>query len=84
MKEIEFNSATKTETVERLACIGDFLMMFKEALDKAGGGHYVLMNTDKVSVRDAAELLAQNGIRFVHMPDRDITHILQPTVTPPQ
>jgi hypothetical protein len=58
-----------------MACLDDFWIMMRDAVMQCGGHPKIVEEFADRPLKDAVELLAQNGIRMVYLEDKHISKL---------
>ena len=56
-------------------CIDDFYTSLVKATEEAGGSINAFRKPEHITLKDLAELLAPNGVRFTFLPRRSVTNV---------
>ena len=60
---------------EQRFCIDDFYTSLVKATEEAGGSINAFRKPEHITLKDLAELLAPNGVRFTFLPTRSVTNV---------
>ena len=71
---MDINNENQSDEVTKF-CIADFYESLVKATEEAGGSVNVFRRPEHVTLKDLAELLAPNGVRFTFLPTRSITNV---------
>ena len=56
-------------------CIDDFYTSLVKATEESGGSINAFRKPEHITLKDLAELLAPNGVRFTFLPTRSVTNV---------
>ena len=71
---MDINNENQSDEVTEF-CIADFYDSLATASEAAGGSARVFGKPEDVTLRDLAEILAVNGVRFMYQPSRCIDNV---------